>query len=78
MMCHVTGYELGELGFNINDCHIYDRHLDVLLEQINLPDYPAPTLHLNPEKKSFYDFTIEDFVLENYQHGPFLKMEVAV
>lgn len=77
MIAQVTGYELGEYIFHIGDAHIYDRHIDILKEQINNTIYPAPKLWINPKIKSFYDFSIDDFKLINYKHGPFLKMEVA-
>jgi thymidylate synthase len=78
VFAQVLGYELGDYIFHIGDAHIYDRHIDVLAEQLGAETYEAPTLWINPEKKNFYDFTINDFKLENYQHGPFRRMEVAI
>lgn len=78
MISQVTGYELGTLTFNINDLHIYERHIESLQEQIQREPYPAPTLWINPNVKNFDDFTIDDFDLINYQHHPSIKMEVAV
>jgi thymidylate synthase len=78
MIAQVTGYNMGTLTFNINDAHIYERHIEGLTEQLNQEDYPAPTLWVNPEVKSFYDFTINDFQLLDYQHGPSIKFEVAI
>jgi thymidylate synthase len=63
MIAQVTGYEIGSLTFNINDCHVYDRHIEPLKEQINLKPYEAPKLWLNPEITNFDDFTISDFEL---------------
>lgn len=78
MIAQVTGYGIGTLTFNINDVHIYERHIEPLTNQLSLPDYPAPTLWINPNIKSFYDFTIDDFKLIDYQHGPSIRMEVAI
>jgi thymidylate synthase len=78
MIAQVTGYELGTLTFNINDCHIYERHIDSLKEQVKREQFEAPTLWINPEIKNFYDFTIEDFELIDYKHGGSIKFEVAV
>lgn len=78
MFAQVLGYELGEFIFDIGDCHAYDRHLDKLEEQIKRPTYPAPTLWINPEVKNFYDFTIDDFELIDYQHGDKISYEVAI
>ena len=78
MIAQVTGYEIGTLTFNINDAHIYERHIEPLEKQISLPSYPAPILRINPEIKNFYDFTIDDFDLVGYEHGPTISMEVAI
>lgn len=78
MIAQVTNYELGTLTFNINDLHIYDRHIPHLVKQISLEKYSAPELKINPEIKNFYDFKIDDFELINYQHGPKINMEVAI
>jgi thymidylate synthase len=78
MLAQVTGHKLGTLTFNINDAHIYERHEDLLKEQLSLPEYPAPTLWINPDITDFYDFTIDDFDLIDYQSGPAIKMEVAI
>ncbi len=78
MIAQVTNYKLGTLTFNIDDAHVYDRHTEPVTEQLNLPQYEAPTLWINPDVKNFYDFTIADFKLENYKCGKFIKMEVAI
>ncbi|ATF13513.1 thymidylate synthase [Brevibacillus brevis X23] len=78
MITQVTGYSLGNLTFDIDDCHIYDRHLNALREQIERRSYDSPTLWINPEVKSFYDFTSDDFALIDYKYHPSTKMEVAI
>jgi thymidylate synthase len=78
VMAHVLGYELGEYIFHIGDAHIYDRHINTLSEQLGAKTHEAPQLWINPEKKSFYNLTIDDFDLIGYEHGPFRKMEVAI
>lgn len=59
----------GELLHVIVDAHIYDRHVDIVRELIQRPQYPAPKVSLNPDVKNFYDFTIDDLIVEDYQHG---------
>lgn len=78
MIAQVTGYELGTLTFDIDDCHLYDLHIEPVSEQIKREPYPAPTLWINPEVKDFYDFTPDDFKLIDYKYHPAIKMEVAV
>jgi thymidylate synthase len=78
MVAQVTGYEVGTLTCNLNDCHIYERHIPLLAQQIQYPSYPAPTLILNPAVTALHDFHISDFTLVHYQHGPKIAMEVAI
>jgi thymidylate synthase len=73
MMANVSGLKAGELVHCIADAHIYDRHVDIIKELIQRPQYPAPKVTLNPDVKNFYDYTVEDLVIENYQHNPQIK-----
>ena len=73
MVAQVSGMNAGELVHMIADAHIYDRHVDVVRELIARPTYPAPTVRLNPEVTDFYDFTTDDLIVENYEHGPQVK-----
>lgn len=79
MLAQVTKLQVGELVHVIADAHIYDRHVPLVEELIQRVTYPAPKLIINPDIKSFYDFQVEDFVLDNYQSGPQIKnIPVAV
>lgn len=73
MLAQVTGFIPGELVHVIADAHIYDRHVDIIREMITRPQYPAPTFKLNPDVKDFYDFTVDDIKIENYQKNPQIK-----
>ena len=70
MVAQVSNMNAGELVHMIVDAHIYDRHVDIVKELIQRPTYPAPTVKLNPDITDFYDFTTDDLIVENYQHGP--------
>lgn len=73
MLAQVTGFEPGELVHVIADAHIYDRHIPIVEELISRPTYPAPKFKMNPVIKDFYDFTVDDFTIEDYQTGPQIK-----
>lgn len=73
MLAQINGMEAGEFVHVIADAHIYDRHIPLVRELIERPSYPAPKLMINPDVKDFYKFTVDDFVLENYQRGPQIK-----
>lgn len=70
MLAQVTGYEPGELVHVIADAHIYDRHIPIVKELISRPTYPAPKFSMNPDIKDFYEFTTDDFIIEDYVTGP--------
>ena len=63
----------GELLHVIADAYIYDRHVPLVEELISRPQYPAPTVKLNPDIKDFYQFTTDDITIENYQTGEQIK-----
>ena len=60
----------GELLHVIADAHIYDRHVDIVRELIERPQYPAPKVTLNPDVHDFCAFTTDDLIVEGYEHGP--------
>ena len=70
MVAQVSNMNAGELVHMIADAHIYDRHVNIVRELISRPTYPAPIVRLNPEVTNFYDFTTDDLIVENYEHGP--------
>lgn len=78
MIAQVSGLEAGELVHVIADAHIYDRHIPLVKELIKRQIYDAPVFRMNPDVKDFYEFTVDDFELEDYKYGPQIKIPVAV
>lgn len=78
MFAQVNDMEVGEFVHVIADAHIYDKHVDLVEELITRKQYPAPKLWINPEIKNFYDFTVDDIKLLDYEHGEQIKIPVAV
>ena len=73
MFARAAGLEAGELVHVIADAHIYDRHIPIVKELITRPTHPAPKFYMNPDVKDFYDFTLDDFRIEDYETGPQIK-----
>lgn len=69
MFAQVSGFEPGELVHVIADMHIYDRHLPMIEEMLDAEQHPAPKVRLNPEVKDFYQFTVDDFIVEDYEYS---------
>lgn len=79
MFAQVSDLEVGELVHVISDAHIYDRHVPIVEKILQNPQYPAPKFKMNKDIKNFYDFTVDDFELEDYQYTKLdKKIEVAV
>ena len=79
MLAQVCGMEAGELVHVIGNAHIYDRHVDMVRELISRKQYPAPVFRITRDVTDFYDFTVDDFSLEDYTYGEQIKnIPVAV
>ncbi len=78
MIAQVTGLEPGEFIHTTGDTHLYLNHLEQARLQLTREPRPLPTMKLNPDVKSLYDFKYEDFVLENYDPWPHIKADVSV
>lgn len=73
MLAQVCDMEAGEFVHVIADAHIYDKHIPLVKELITREAQPAPKFWMNPEIKDFYEFTIDDFRLDEYVTGPQIK-----
>ena len=73
MLAQVCDMQVGEFVHVIADAHIYDRHIPIIKELIERPTYPAPKFSMNPEVKDFYQFTKDDFKIEDYEAGEQIK-----
>jgi thymidylate synthase len=73
MFARASELEVGELIHVIADAHIYDRHVPIVLDLMERNQFDAPKLIINPEKKDFYDFRVEDFTLIDYKRNEQIK-----
>lgn len=80
LLAQVTNLKVGTLTHVINNAHIYENHISPLKEQLKNRNnaYPAPTLSINKNIKDFYDFTINDINLLDYQCHSKIAMEVSI
>ena len=78
MMAQVCGYEAGEFIHTFGDAHIYSNHFEQLELQLSRDIRPLPKMKLNPDVNDIFDFTFEDFILEDYNPHPHIKGIVAI
>jgi thymidylate synthase len=78
MTAQVTGLAPGELVHTLGDAHLYSNHFEQARLQLGRDPRPLPTMALNPEVESLFDFRYEDFTLSGYDPHPAIKAAVAV
>ena len=78
MMAHVCGLRPGEFIHTTGDTHLYLNHLEQARLQLTREPRPLPTMRINPDVKSIFDFQFEDFELVGYDPHPHIKAEVSV
>jgi thymidylate synthase len=78
MVAQVTGLEPGDFVHTLGDAHLYVNHLEQVETQLERDPYPLPTMKLNPEVASIFDFDYEDFELVDYQCHSAIKAPIAV
>ena len=78
MIAQVSGLEPGEFIHTTGDTHIYRNHFEQVALQLTREPRPLPTMKINPDVKSIFDFKYPDFTLEGYDPWPAIKAPVAV
>jgi len=78
MMAQVCDLEPGEFVHTFGDVHLYSNHVDQAREQISRTPGALPKMILNPEVKSLFDFTHDDFTLVDYYPQSHIKAPIAV
>jgi len=78
IIAQVCDLDPGEFVHTFGDVHIYNNHTEQVNLQLSRKPLPLPRMKLNPLVKDIFDFTFEDFTLQNYQSYPAIKAPVAV
>lgn len=78
MMAQVTGYQPGDFVYTTGDTHLYLNHLEQAKEQLTRTPRPLPTMTLNKEVTSLFEFKYEDFELSDYNPYPHISAQVSV
>lgn len=78
LIAHETGLEVGEFVHTFGDAHLYVNHIEQMKEQLAREPRAFPTLKLNTDKKSIFDFEMEDIEISDYHPHPRIKAPIAV
>lgn len=78
MVAQVSELEVGEYIHTFGDVHIYNNHFEQVKTQLSRTPGTLPEMKINPAIKNIFDFTFEDFALENYHPQPGIKAPVAI
>jgi len=78
MVAQVCGLGVGDFIHTFGDVHLYNNHLEQARLQLTRECRTLPTMRINPDVKSIFEFKYEDFTLENYDPHPHIKADVSV
>ena len=78
MIAQVTGLGIGDFVHTFGDAHVYLNHLEQVRDQLRRQPRPLPSVRINPQVTSIFDFTYDDFELLNYDPHPHIPAPVAV
>lgn len=78
MIAQVCDLGLGDFVWTGGDTHLYSNHMEQVEKQLSREPRALPQMKINPAVKDIFEFTYEDFTLENYDPHPGIKAPVAV
>lgn len=77
LLAKESGFVPGMLIGFLGDTHIYENHLDGLINQVNRVPYELPGLHMR-DFKSIFDFDHNSVEVVNYSHHKAIQFDIAV
>ena len=77
MIAQECGLQAGEFVHTLGDTHLYLNHMEQVDEQLSRTPRKLPTMRINPDVKSVFDFRYEDFTLEGYDPYPAIKAPMS-
>ncbi len=77
MIAQECGLRAGEFIHTLGDTHLYLNHLEQVEEQLSREPRALPTMKLNPERRSIFDFEYSDFRLEGYDPHPTIQAPMS-
>lgn len=77
MIAKECGLQPGDFVHTLGDAHLYLNHVEQADEQLSREPRQLPTLRLNPDVKSIFDYTYDDIELIGYDPHPAIKAPLS-
>jgi thymidylate synthase len=78
MVAQQCGLDVGEFIWTGGDCHLYLNHLEQADLQLSRSPFPLPRLVIRRKAPSLFDYSFDDFDIQNYQYHAAIKAPIAV
>jgi thymidylate synthase len=78
MVAQQCDLDVGDLVWTGGDCHLYLNHLEQADTQLSRDPYPLPRLVLKRRPPSLFDYSFDDFDIQNYEYHAAIKAPIAV
>jgi thymidylate synthase len=78
MIAHVLKLEVGEFVHTFGDVHLYSNHVEQAKKLLTREPRALPTVSINRQVDSLFDFNFEDFDVEGYNPYAGIKAPVAI
>lgn len=78
MIAQQCDLDVGEFIWTGGDCHVYRDHIEPLMMQQSRECYGLPRLAIKRKPDSIFGYQMDDFVFEDYQSHPAIKMGFSV
>jgi thymidylate synthase len=78
MVAQQCGLGVGDFVWTGGDCHLYLNHLEQADLQLSRSPYPPPQLNIRRVPPSLFDYSFDDFDIQNYQYHAAIKAPIAV
>jgi thymidylate synthase len=78
MVAQQCELDVGDFVWTGGDCHLYRNHLDQADLQLSRHPYPLPRLRFRRKPPSLFDYSFDDFDIQNYEYHAAIKAPIAV
>jgi thymidylate synthase len=79
LVAAIAGYKPGILVVDVDDCHLYNNHIEKIKMVLERESRPDPAIQWTRKPASFDDaLSLNDFEVVGYDPQPFIRLPVAV